>query len=121
MPQITLEYTRNLQKNIDTKAFFIRLHQTIQQVSDATIEGCKSRAYVLDEYCIGHGKENSAYAGLVIRLLAGREVAMKQAIGESALALLKQFFLAADPPLRVFLTVEIRDMDPHAYFRYVRE
>src|SRR5579871_5849011 len=44
MPQIILEYTANIQQEINFQHFFHDLHQLLAAQSDIKIEACKSRA-----------------------------------------------------------------------------
>jgi 5-carboxymethyl-2-hydroxymuconate isomerase len=76
---------------------------------------------MVEEWVTGDGEGESAFVHLDIRFLEGRKPDVKQAIGEGAVELLHDHFMAAveaSNDLDLQITVEIRDIQRASYFKY---
>lgn len=118
MPQLTLEYTENLPPPADLAGMLESIHQVLHQVGGINIANCKSRVRGSDTFYIANGEEDGAFLHLDIRLLEGRSSAVKQAIGEQVLDILKQEFSHAEKAFDLQITVEIRDISRDSYFKH---
>ncbi len=118
MPQITLEYTDNIKDAVEYPAFFAELHKIIHQITDANIESCKSRAKKIDCYYMGSGGNEKAFVHLELYLLAGRELAIKQALGEAVLKLLQRYYPQSLAALDLQISVKVDDIKRETYFKY---
>lgn len=120
MPHITLEYTANLDEWAADPGLLVSLHR-ILEAAGIKIENCKSRWRMVEEWVTGSGEGESAFVHLDIRFLEGRTPDVKQSIGEGAVELLHDHFLAAiegPDPLDLQITVEIQDIRRAAYFKH---
>jgi 5-carboxymethyl-2-hydroxymuconate isomerase len=118
MPQIVLEYSSNLPTDVDFKGLFSEIHQALQNIAGIRLDNCKSRARVAEHYFIGDGDVNNAFVHLQIRFIEGRTSAVKQAIGEQCLAMLKQYYSESMAAMDLQITVEIDDLLRDFYFKY---
>ncbi len=117
MPHLTLEHTGNVDPNVEFEAVFLRLHSVL---ADAGIKlaNCKSRATVRDLFYVANGTGSSAFVHLDVRFMEGVPGESKQEIGEGVLAVLRDCF-GAPPGIDDFqITVEIRDIERDAYFKF---
>lgn len=116
MPHLTLEYTSNLRLAASFDEMFAQLHQALHKMAGIPQGNCKSRAIRLDDFCVGGGGAQHAFAHLTIRFLAGRSAELKQQIGRHSLAVLQRQF---PPPagLELQLTVEIQEIEPATYLK----
>jgi len=117
MPQLTLEYTANVDQEIVVDDLFARLHQVLVDVGGLPIGNCKSRAVRLEDYYIAGGGPRNAFAHLTIRLLEGRSIELKQEIGRASLRVLGQYFAPSSANLDLQLTVELHDIERATYFK----
>lgn len=104
MPFITLEYTANIDDNLDFQSFFSALHQTVSEIGNTAVANCMSRARKLEVFRAGEGGDQAAYVNLEIALLSGRTPAVLGALGQAALELLQELFSQQDVPCYVQLT-----------------
>ena len=116
MPHLTLEYTDNVHPEVAFDELFARLHQVLVDVGAIAIGNCKSRARCLDNYFIGDGGSQHAFAHLTIRFLGGRSVDLKRQIGRECLVVLEKA-LTPSSPLDLQITVEIQEIERTTYFK----
>jgi 5-carboxymethyl-2-hydroxymuconate isomerase len=117
MPHLTLEYTANIQREIEFEELFCRLHDVLADVGGIKKENCKSRAVQRDRFYLGDGDE-SGFVHLDVRFLEGRAPDVKQVIGATILSVLLEYYVAGEEEFAPQITVEIRDIERAAYFKY---
>jgi len=118
MPQVTLEYSRNIVREIDFQTLFDDLHKALADVGRIKIENCKSRAVAYDIFYVGQGEPGGAFVHLDVRFLEGRTPEMKQKIGEELLNILKRYYLPAPDGCDIQITVELNDIQRRSYFKH---
>jgi 5-carboxymethyl-2-hydroxymuconate isomerase len=118
MPHLTLEYSANVPPPDDLAAMLHTLHQTLHSIGGIRIENCKSRVRVAQQFHIANGEEDGAFLHLDIQFMEGRPAALKKAMGEEILSILKREFRQAMETLNLQITVEIRDIAADCYFKY---
>lgn len=117
MPHLTLEYSANVNQEIETEELFSELHTLLASVADLAIGNCKSRLVRLDRTYIGRGEPHNAFVHLEIRLLAGRSPERKGRIGRECLNFLESYFASSAADHALQITVEIVDLERYAYFK----
>ena len=118
MPHLTLEHSANVPLPTDPAHIMKAMHDVLHETGGVKIENCKSRIRVADPFFISTGEENGAFLHLDVRLLAGRTVVLKQAIGNGLLDLLKDEYEEIMRTRDLQITVEIRDIQRDEYFKY---
>lgn len=118
MPHLTLEYTPNATEDSDFTGLFQALHDALVATCGVKIENCKSRAYVARDFYVGSGGEGNGFVHLDIRLLEGRSIETKRAIGQATGRILVEWFKAAAGKPDLQVTVEARDIDREVYFKF---
>jgi len=118
MPQITLEYTSNVQNASDWRYLVEQVHKIISTVVGTDIDNCKSRLLEQARYFIGDGSEKMAFVHLDVAILEGRSEVLKQELGNMLLNLLQTTLLPENTQHELQLTVEIRDIIRRDYFKY---
>ena len=117
MPHLTLEYSANINQQIQTNELFSELHQALAGLANLKVENCKGRLVRLEEAYIGRGEPHNAFVHLHIRLLAGRSPELKKRIGQHCLSFLESYFAPSAADHQLQITVEIIDVQPEAYFK----
>lgn len=115
MPHLTLETSAKINQEIRTEELLSELHQVLASVADLNIDNCKSRLVRRDKTYIGRGEPHNAFVHLEIRLLAGRSPALKGMIGQRCLRYLENYFSPSAASHALQITVEIVDIERHAY------
>lgn len=118
MPQITLEYTDNIDNVGNVRQLLKQIHQAVHDVSGVTIGNCKSRARKLDCYYVGDQDEGHGFVAVDLLLLEGRDTELKQAIGNAVLALLEGHFSESMQRLQLQMTVNVHDIEKATYVKY---
>ena len=117
MPQITLEYTGNIDQALEFDAIFSGVHEILVHVADIRVDNCKSRARRLDHYYIGTGNPNHAFVHLEAAILEGRTPDLKSKLGRRILEHLQEHFAPTFETCNLQITVEIRDIPRTVYFK----
>jgi 5-carboxymethyl-2-hydroxymuconate isomerase len=117
MPQITLEYTNNIDQALEFDPIFSGIHEILADVADIRVDNCKSRARRLDHYYIGAGNPNHAFLHLEAAILEGRTPEIKKELGRQILEHLQKHFSPTFEAHDLQVTVEIRDIPRAAYFK----
>lgn len=119
MPQITLEQTSNIKIPVDHRALLSDLHTLLSAKGEIDIENCKSRVIIHDTFLIGTGGDHKAFVHLEILILSGRDITLKQLLGQHALEVLKKFYQEALHSLEIQFTVRVEDLQRETYAKYV--
>ena len=116
MPQLTLEYTRNIDDSeLKVGEILGELHQTLADKGGIDLGAFKSRARRLDTFRIGDGDGQRAFVHLEVGLFSGRSLELRQALGDHCLDVLKRHFAPALLEHKMQITVEMREIDREAY------
>ena len=118
MPQITLEYTSNVQNASDWDILVEQVHKIISKIVGTDIDNCKSRLLEQTRYFIGDGSGKMAFVHLHVAILEGRSEVLKQELGNMLLNLLQTTLLPENSQHKLQITVEIRDIIRRDYFKY---
>lgn len=118
MPQLTLEYTRNIDDSeLKLGDILAELHQTLADKGGIDLAAFKSRARRLDTFRIGDGDPQGAFVHLEVALFSGRSLELKQALGHRCLDVLKKHFAEALQAHTMQITVEMREIDRESYLK----
>ena len=117
MPQLTLEYSNNLNQKINFNELFSKLHKVLEKLGDINIENCKSRATGQDTYYIGSGGQDKGFVHLTVKFLEGRTQELKNLIGENLLTELRNVYENISSKHQIQITVEILDIKQKDYFK----
>ena len=116
MPQLTLEYTRNIEDSaLKVEEILGELQQTLADKGGIDLGAFKSRARRLDTFRIGDGNVQGAFVHLEVALFSGRSLELRQALGDRCLEVLKKHFAGALLAHKMQITVEMREIDREAY------
>lgn len=118
MPQITLEYTANLDEPRDYQALFGELHRILADSGNVRIDNCKSRAVRHEHFRIADGSSRHAFVHVSLRLMKGRTLDWKRAIGAGFLDAVKRAYTSEMKEFDLQITVDIGDIGPETYFKH---
>jgi 5-carboxymethyl-2-hydroxymuconate isomerase len=115
VPHLILHFSANLGRPIDTRRLFGALHEQLAEIAGTEVDKFKSRALVCEDFLVGDGASERAFAHLDIRLLGGRSPEAKRKVAEAALALLQDHLLPSLGNLDWQITVDLLDLDETTY------
>ena len=108
MPHLTLEYTDNLQ--FDVQSLLARLHDELVATGAVNLKGIKSRAIRLTDYRIADGDENYAFVHVGLLIREGRPIQVQQEATKRVMAVLKETFGHRYATGFLSLSVDLKEM-----------
>lgn len=117
MPHFVLEYSDNILEEVDFKDFFERLHSLLVENGPFNLSAIKSRAIRHQQFHVADGKESNAFVHLTLSIFKGRDLSIRQAVGEEILSFLKGEFARSFEELNCSYTVEVKEIEKETYFK----
>ena len=117
MPHFVLEYSDNILEEVDFKDFFERLHTLLVENGPFNLSAIKSRAIRHQHFSVANGKESNAFVHLTLSIFKGRDLSIRQAVGEKILSFLKAEFARSFEKLNCSYTLEIEEIEKDTYFK----
>jgi 5-carboxymethyl-2-hydroxymuconate isomerase len=108
MPQLTLEYTDNLE--FDVQPLLARLHSELVATGAINLKGLKSRAVRLTEYRIADGNPDYAFVHVNLLIREGRPIEVQKDASQRVLEVLKDTFSERFEHGYLSLSVDIKEM-----------
>lgn len=111
MPQITVDYSAQLDETFDFHGFAAALHPLIAETVSTRTAACKTRFRQVAVTAVADAPDGDAIVHVEIAMLSGRTPELKARLTESVLELLAGHIRPADG-LTLHLSAETRDLDP---------
>ena len=108
MPHLTLEYTDNL--DFDVQPLLERLHSELAATGAINLKGLKSRAVRHSEYRIADGNPKYAFVHVNLLIREGRPIEVQKDASQRVLEVLKETFGARFKNSYLSLSVDIKEM-----------
>ena len=108
MPNLTLEYTDNLE--FDVQLLMARLHSKLVATGVINLKGLKSRAVRHTEYRIADGNPEYAFVHVNLLIREGRPVEVQKDASQRVLEALKETFGERFEHGFLSLSVDIKEM-----------
>jgi 5-carboxymethyl-2-hydroxymuconate isomerase len=108
MPHLTLEYTDNL--DFDVQPLLARLHEELVATGAVNLKGLKSRAVRHGDYRIADGNPEYAFVHVNLLIREGRPVEVQQDAAQRVINALKETFGHRYDNSYLSLSVDIKEM-----------
>ena len=108
MPHLTLEYTDNLQ--FDVQPLLARLHAALVATGAVNLKGIKSRAIRHSAYRIADGNEEYAFVHVNLLIREGRPFEVQRDAAQRVMDVLKETFGDRFEKGHLSLSVDIKEM-----------
>jgi len=108
MPHLTLEYTDNL--NFDIQPLLARLHTELVATGAINLKGLKSRAVCYSDYRIADGDPCYAFVHVNLLIREGRPLEIQKNAAQRVMAVLKEAFGYRFEDNYLSLSVDIKEM-----------
>ena len=82
MPHLIVEYSANLEDDVDIDALLGALHAAAIRTGVFPLGGCRTRAARRDHYVVSDDRPENAFVHVIARIGAGRDVATKKRAGD---------------------------------------
>ena len=119
MPQITVEYSRNLEARADVRALVDAVHEAARATGlfDRG-NGIRTRAAPRDVYRVADGDPANAFVAVILRIAEGRSVEQRTKLADEVFAVVcsQLAHASATSPLAISLEVqEVPDLHARNY------
>ncbi|MGF7111515.1 5-carboxymethyl-2-hydroxymuconate isomerase [Pseudomonas laurylsulfatiphila] len=116
MPHFIVEYSANLEHELDLDRLFANVHRQLIAMQQFPTGGIRSRARRIEHHCFADGLGDYAGVHVELKLSATRPKAMREEIGQRIFATLEAHF--ADLQARRFLalSMEVGLFHPGSFF-----
>lgn len=91
MPHFILEYSSNLDRDLDVDALFKNLHTTAIGMGIFPTSGIRSRAIRCDEYRIAEGDPENTFIYLTVKIGTGRDIEVRKDVADRIFETLTEF------------------------------
>jgi 5-carboxymethyl-2-hydroxymuconate isomerase len=91
MPHLNIEYSANLEDELDVQALVDRIHGTALETGVFPLGGVRTRAEARKHYRIANGDPRAGYVHMMVRIGSGRDVETRRAAGDKIFAALCDF------------------------------
>jgi 5-carboxymethyl-2-hydroxymuconate isomerase len=108
MPHLTLEYTDNL--DFDVQPLLARLHEEVVATGAINLKGIKSRAICHTQYRIADGDPNYAFVHISLLIREGRPLEIQKEATRRVMAVLKETFRYRFETGKISLSVDLKEM-----------
>ena len=111
MPHQTIEYSANLEPELDIEALLRVLHETAAGIDALPIGGLRTRAVARQHYRIADGHPDNAFINVFLRIAPGRSFEVRKAAGEELFQALCEYLepIYSSSPLAI--SYEIQELD----------
>ena len=117
MPHFILEYSDNILEDVQPDDIFSKLHELLVNSGPFELSAIKSRAIAHKDFYAADGNKSNAFVHLTLCIFKGRELSLRQTVGNLLLELLMKEFDRTYQRLPCSITVEIREIDSDTYFK----
>jgi 5-carboxymethyl-2-hydroxymuconate isomerase len=108
MPHLTLEYTDNLQ--FDVQPLLAHLHAELVDTGAVNLKGIKSRAIRHTEYRLADGNPDYAFVHVNLLIREGRPIEVQKDAAQRVMMVLKEAFGERLENGHLSLSVDIKEM-----------
>lgn len=108
MPHLTLEYTDNLEVNV--QPLLARLHEEVVATGAINLKGIKSRAIKHTQYRIADGDPDYAFVHVSLLIREGRSIDVQKDATQRVMKVLKETFGHLFETRKLSLTVDLEEM-----------
>ena len=108
MPHLTLEYTDNIE--IDVQPLLARLHEEVVATGAINLKGIKSRAIKHTQYRIADGDPDYAFVHVSLLIREGRPIEVQKDATQRVMKVLKETFEILFEKRKLSLSVDLKEM-----------
>ena len=108
MPHLTLEYSDNIEVNV--QPLLARLHEEVVATGAINLKGIKSRAIKHNQYRIADGDPDYAFVHVSLLIREGRSIDVQKDATQRVMKVLKETFGHLFETRKLSLTVDLEEM-----------
>lgn len=110
MPHLIIEYSANLDDDLDIEALAVAMHDTAVGQDALPIGGIRTRVARRDVYRIADGHPDNGFINVTLRIAEGRTADVQQETGEALFKTLRDFVSDVYEQRPMALSFEIQEI-----------
>ena len=111
MPHLIIEYSANLESDLDVRELVRAMHETAVTIDALPTAGIRTRAARRDNFMIADGHPDNSFINMTLRIAQGRTTKEQQAAGEKLFGALNDFVIDALARRPIALSFEIQEIE----------
>ena len=111
MPHVIVEFSRNLEGDIDPPALIRAIHDAVVATKVFPLGGIRTRAAPRDVYLVADGDPDHAFVAVTMRIGRGRDAAIRTRVADDVMAALAAATARTFAQRGLSLSVEIQEID----------
>lgn len=112
MPHQIIEYSANLDAEIDIDELVRAMHETAVALDSLPTGGIRTRAVRREHFLVADGHPDNSFINVTLRIAQGRTADQKREAGEALFAALTRFVERVYRRRPMALSFEIQEIDP---------
>lgn len=112
MPHITIDYSANLEPEVDIAALCDLLRRAAIETGEFPVAGVRVRAFAARHVSIADGNPDHGYIDIGVRLRGGRDLATRERATAHIFTAAEGFLAPVMARRSLALSLEMRDIDP---------
>lgn len=117
MPHIVVEYSANLENQIDILKLVETIHHAALKTGVFEVAAVRTRAARRDYYAIADGHRDNAFVAIWARIAPGRPVETRQRVGQEIFDAACAFLQKVYDTTPIGISLEVQEIDNTAAFR----
>ena len=117
MPHQIIEYSANLDSDIDIDELIRVLHETAVGIDSLPSGGIRTRAVRREHFRIADGHPDNSFISVTLRIAKGRTAEQKKDAGEKLFGALQRFVETIYEARPMALSFEIQEIDPETRWK----
>lgn len=117
MPHLTVEYSANLENQIDILKLVEIVHQAALKTGVFEVAAVRTRAARRDYYVIADGHRDNAFVAIWVRVAPGRPPEIRKRLGQEIFDAACDFLQKTYDTTPIGISLEVQEIDNTAAFR----
>ena len=117
MPHQIIEYSANLDADMNIDELVAALHATAADIDALPVGGLRTRAVRRDHFKIADGHSDNTFINVTLRVAQGRTLEIRQDAGERLFAALRDFIAPIFDRRPMALSCEIQEISPETRWK----
>ena len=112
MPHFTVEYSANLENELDFDHFFELVHTNLGNSGVFPLGGIRSRAIRMDHYRVADGQHDYAFVHITLKVGSGRDLDTRKKVCDELFTVIADYFEPIQQQRLLAITFEMQEVHP---------
>ncbi len=112
MPHLIIEYSANLESDIDIKGLVRTLHECAVSIDALPTGGIRTRAARRDTFMVADGDPSNGFVNVILRIAKGRSLEVQKVTGQTLFGVLTDYVQEVYDRRPLALSFEIQEINP---------